>query len=355
MSYKQLENGKHQWDFRLGKKRLQVTHADFKLGERQVRQLKYEWEHGISNVDLTQRVTFYRLCDEYLEDRFEEMSERKRSTLSSQIRCFKRDIADFRLTQAHYNIIDKWARAYRKAENRLGGSISPVSVNRKFNTLRAIFNFGMKKGYLRNNPCKQWQKLPEPQSFPRYLTADEILGLLASSRSVAFTRYCTLGLHTGMRPEEMLSLDIGDIDMEHRVLYVLAQKNGDKDTIEIDDELARALPLWMNGRKEGTLLNYSKGQLRGDAEFAIEEAGINKVKKAGCGKFTIYGLRHTFASHLLMAGEKIETVAKWLRHKDINITYKHYGHLTKRYLRDAANRINLAPVEIGLKVVGGDI
>lgn len=50
--------------------------------------------------------------------------------------------------------------------------------------------------------------------------------------------------------------------------------------------------------------------------------------KAGIpGSFTPHSLRHAFASALLSHGVPITDVAKWLGHRNINVTYATYGHL----------------------------
>jgi integrase len=43
--------------------------------------------------------------------------------------------------------------------------------------------------------------------------------------------------------------------------------------------------------------------------------------------FTSHALRHGFASACLSAGLPVTDVAKWLGHRDINITFATYGHL----------------------------
>jgi len=41
----------------------------------------------------------------------------------------------------------------------------------------------------------------------------------------------------------------------------------------------------------------------------------------------MYGMRHTFASNLLIAGVSDVKVARWLGHRDTRMLHKHYGHL----------------------------
>ena len=51
--------------------------------------------------------------------------------------------------------------------------------------------------------------------------------------------------------------------------------------------------------------------------------------KAGCPDLYMHNLRHRFSSTMLDAGEPIANVAKFLGHRDINLTVMLYGHLIK--------------------------
>ena len=46
-------------------------------------------------------------------------------------------------------------------------------------------------------------------------------------------------------------------------------------------------------------------------------------------------LRHTYASHAIMAGAPLLVVAKNLGHSDTRMVEKHYGHLASSYIADA--------------------
>src|SRR5207248_3163161 len=48
-----------------------------------------------------------------------------------------------------------------------------------------------------------------------------------------------------------------------------------------------------------------------------------------------HSLRHTYASHAVMAGAPLLVVAKNLGHADTRMVERHYGHLSASYVADA--------------------
>ncbi len=60
-------------------------------------------------------------------------------------------------------------------------------------------------------------------------------------------------------------------------------------------------------------------------------------------------LRHTWASHRVMAGVPLLVVAQVLGHADTRMVEKHYGHLAPSYVRDM---IRNTPLGIGSGVEG---
>jgi len=64
----------------------------------------------------------------------------------------------------------------------------------------------------------------------------------------------------------------------------------------------------------------------------------------GITEFHFHDLRHTFASHLVMAGVDLTTVSRLLGHKDIKMTLR-YSHLAPHHVKKAVEVLDRALAE----------
>jgi len=72
--------------------------------------------------------------------------------------------------------------------------------------------------------------------------------------------------------------------------------------------------------------------------FACKNADIPYGRETPNG-VTFHDLRHTFASHYMMRGGKIEVLQEILGHEDIKTTQR-YAHLSPEYKKKEINLLN---------------
>ena len=73
-----------------------------------------------------------------------------------------------------------------------------------------------------------------------------------------------------------------------------------------------------------------KGRRFGDVKKGFHAA----CRRAGIKDFMFHDLRHTFASHLVMAGVDITAIKELLGHKSLSMTLR-YAHLSPGHMRPA--------------------
>lgn len=209
--------------------------------------------------------------------------------------------------------------------------LSPATINKELMCLKTMFNKAILWGKVRDNPCRQVKPFRENNQIVRFLAHDEIKTLLAVCRP--YMRDIVLfALNTGMRRGEILKLEWPDVDMERNVINVRDTKNGENRKMPINptvQELLKSL------KKDGGRVFKSPG---GNDINDVKKGFHAALKKAKIFKFRFHDLRHTFASHLVMAGIDIMTVKELLGHKRLEMTMR-YAHLSPNHKSAAVDTL----------------
>lgn len=126
-----------------------------------------------------------------------------------------------------------------------------------------------------------------------------------------------------MRKEEILSLEWDKhVDLRHGFILLDVTKNGDRREIPINQTLRETLQGIVRRIDSPYVFIDGDGKRFKDVKRSFPSA----CKKAGIKDFRFHDLRHTFASHLIMAGIDITTVKELLGHKTLTMTLR-YAHL----------------------------
>lgn len=121
------------------------------------------------------------------------------------------------------------------------------------------------------------------------------------------------------------------------VILLELTKNGEKRDIPINDDL-RVLFQGMTRRLDTPHIFFDSAT--GKPFKDIKRSFSTALKKSGINDFRFHDTRHTFASHLVMAGVDITTVSRLLGHKTLTMTLR-YAHLAPDHLIKAVNMLNI--------------
>ena len=219
----------------------------------------------------------------------------------------------------------------------LGKGNLPATVNRKFDVLKNMFTKANDWDMVSDETLKCVRKckhLKMNNQRLRYLSKEECIELVDASEPHLKPIVIT-AVNTGCRKGEILSLTWEQIDLKHGFIHLERTKNGERRDIPINDSL-RATLQGITRRIDVPHVFYSaaNGKPFGDVKKAFHSA----LRRAKIQNFHFHDLRHTFASHLVMAGVDITTVSRLLGHKSLTMTLR-YAHLSPQHGKDAVQRI----------------
>ncbi|MGI8915824.1 MAG: tyrosine-type recombinase/integrase, partial [Chloroflexota bacterium] len=126
----------------------------------------------------------------------------------------------------------------------------PATVNRERSVLRAALTWWRAQGWLRDNPTRGRRLLPAPPDRTRALTRAQIAALFRLDVALREKAYWRLLYETAARAQEILTLDIGDLDLANKRARSTA-KGGAVEWVHWQSASAQLLPRLLRGRAAG--------------------------------------------------------------------------------------------------------
>ena len=207
--------------------------------------------------------------------------------------------------------------------------------------LKHMFKKGVEWGLVKTNPTVGIKRFPEAESKTRFLTEDELERLLAAckgqKRQPWLLPLVTVAVHMGMRLGELVGLRWSNVDLNRELIILQQHKTLKIKSIPIN-EAAREALIWLDKHRYGDhvfMYHWQKPIGKANVQKSIDSV----CSKAGIDDFTFHGTRHTFGSHLIMAGVDLVTVSKLMGHTKINMTMR-YAHLAPKHEAEAVAKLN---------------
>jgi integrase/recombinase XerC len=270
--------------------------------------------------------------------------ERERNASPNTIRAYGEDLRQFtdylegalgrepRPEDADHVLI----RGFLAELHRRG--LKKVSSARKLAGLRTFFRFLCREGRLERNPARVLLSPRLEKRIPAPLEEAQVEALLdvpgddaASTRARAILE---LLYATGIRCAELVGLDVGEIDLDARMVRVLGK--GRKERIVLFGTRAQeALRSWLAARAglrpktDGVFINLRGGRLSDRSVRALVSRRVKQV--ALTRRCSPHTLRHSFATHLLARGADLRAIQELLGHASLSTTQR-YTHVDTRQL-----------------------
>lgn len=193
---------------------------------------------------------------------------------------------------------------------------------------------------------------PASQKLPEVLSRQEIVRLIAATRSLKARCFVQLAYATGLRLSELCGLRVADIDSHaDRMCIRVEHGKGGKDRyVPLAEDVLGLLRQWFrqarqHAARRGWPVAYFFAAA-GDPTRAMAPESAQRwygAARASAGitkSGGIHGLRHAYATHLLEAGVDLFTLQQWLGHSHISTTTR-YLHLVRPDVPDGARRAPL--------------
>jgi integrase len=212
-----------------------------------------------------------------------------------------------------------------------------ATANRVLTMLKAALNHAFDEGHVVNRDA--WGRKLKPfrdveVARVRYLTIAEAQRLLNAS-DVDFRPLVHAALETGCRYGELTRLEVQDFNPDAGTVAIRKSKSGKPRHVVLTEQGADFFKQHCAGRAGSELM------LRHADGSPWKKSEQSRPMRGACAHARItpavgfHQLRHTWASHAVMAGVPLMVVARNLGHVDTGMVEKHYGHLSESYVTEA--------------------
>ncbi|MCB2213009.1 tyrosine-type recombinase/integrase [bacterium] len=217
-----------------------------------------------------------------------------------------------------------------------------TTINMHRRQLASIFQRAIgEHGLVKTNPFHGIKPFTDSVRRDRadYLELDQVDTLLkVTAEDVPFQQLVRFYLLTGARRGEALDLLWSDVDLNRRILYLGQERSQTKlrRDFPIRDKLHALLIELQKDREDHAEVFW---RFAGRNSYVSNRVGALKKRDASLpDSLSPHLLRHTFASHMVMQGVDLRTVASLLGHSTEKVT-ELYAHLAEEHREKALDRL----------------
>lgn len=219
--------------------------------------------------------------------------------------------------------------------------LSPRSLALTLSALRQLGEFMVLCGEMDHNPAKHLSAPKQGKPLPKNLDVDQMDQLLSLDGQdplvVRDRAMMELLYSSGLRLAELVSLDLGDLDLQERQVRVTG-KGGKTRLLPVTSTAVASLKLWLSVRPQPTdpedqaLFLSSRGRRisHRSVQARLSKWGMEQTVGA---RVHPHKLRHAFATHMLESSGDLRAVQELLGHANLSTTQV-YTHLDFQHLAE---------------------
>jgi integrase len=291
-----------------------------------------------------QRVIFKSYAEQYLA--WAQAHQRSHNTTRAEVGWLIRVLGNYPLDQITSVDIERILAGLQTGESPSGRALTGAAINRYRDRLSGMFKRALRLGLLERNPVTGIPKHKEPAGRIVYLTYTEEAAILEALPKFLRPMF-TVSINTGLRWSEQRRLTWADVDMFSSSLAVRLAKHGHSRQVPMNATVRQVLLDLAIRRKRPEdpkelvfECPYREGakffpRTVARAQAILSTLGQDPSRLEG---FTWHGLRHTFASRLVMAGVDLRSVQELGGWRTLAMVQR-YSHLSPDHLRAAVDRL----------------
>ncbi|MCK9569845.1 tyrosine-type recombinase/integrase [Candidatus Pacearchaeota archaeon] len=320
------------WPFRIPKQDVEGSNpfTRFQLQNEKLRRLdipERSYERPVLDVLILSRTIEYYINALYAERK----SEKTVFSYSYNLKRFLGHTGDLKIrdiTVHHCRDYQAW-----RSVNNLSGrrkEVSAYTLHQSYRVLNAFFNWCIKEGFVEKNPMANIKPPDLGKNIIQTYTREDIQSLLSACPAKDFRgarnrAIIAMLLDTGIREDELITLNMDKIDYKGGALEVIGKKKK-KRIVHISDKCRQALWRYV-------LLRDAKAPVHERRLFLSEEMrpltgkGLLTIISRLGGKVGVHAyihkFRHTCAIEFLRAGGNLATLKEMLGHESLETTMKY--------------------------------
>ncbi len=212
----------------------------------------------------------------------------------------------------------KWVDSY---------TFSVTSRRNYLRTVKRCLAWATKQGYLDKNPVDGLE-IPSAERHEVFVSQEEFDALLSKVKDEAFRDLLIVTWETGFRPQESLRVEARHVDLANQRLVFPKSESKNKKVarvVYLTDKAAAIVKRITERHPSGKLFRNKRGKAW--TTYAVNCRFCRLKEKLG-KKYSLYALRHAWATNALQRGVDPLTVAILMGHSDPSMLSKVYQHLS---------------------------